>query len=407
MADLPLSPPPSHLPTDKQHGIGAAVKHALMFAPLMTDILIHEGDVIRAKSARGTLPLHELFGAIAPFVVTREHIVNYLAGHADGSSRQHRDGRGHTLSAQEYWDSRIKPALSRQRALNIRLDGRGGHALRYSLFLHRTGELGLVMRITPPGITALADLGLPHRLVSALTGATSGFIVITGPSGAGKSETAMSLLDWHNGSHSGHIVTIEDPIEKRLPPRKAIVTQREVGHDVLTVADGLRDALRMCPDVLLASEIADAASAEQAIRAGESGALMIATTHGKSCAGALRKILSHTGPDAEVLRPVLAGSLVAVVRQALVPAKGGNRYFMVADVLLNAGRVTPLIQRGDWVALDGVTSDDGRPVPDEWMPMNTRLAELVKRGEVDAGEAMRETSDIPDLRRRLADAYAH
>ena len=80
MPDIPTLQQPLQLPTDKQHGIGAAVKHALMFAPSMTDIMIHEGQVIRAKSARGTLPLHQLFSAIAPFVVTREHIVTYLAG---------------------------------------------------------------------------------------------------------------------------------------------------------------------------------------------------------------------------------------------------------------------------------------------------------------------------------------
>jgi twitching motility protein PilT len=191
MADAPILQDTLQLPTDKQHGIGAAVKHALMFAPSMTDIMIHEGQVIRAKSARGTLPLHQLFSAIPPFIVTREHIVTYLAGYVDGQSRAHKDDRGRLLSVQEYWDTRIKPVLARQRSVNIRLDGRGGHSLRYSLFLHGTGDLALVMRITPPEITTLTSLSLPHNLVSTLTEATSGFIVITGPTGSGKSETAI------------------------------------------------------------------------------------------------------------------------------------------------------------------------------------------------------------------------
>jgi Tfp pilus assembly pilus retraction ATPase PilT len=212
----------------------------------------------------------------------------------------------------------------------------------------------------------------------------------------------MSILDWHNAQHSGHILTIEDPVEKKIAPRKSIVTQREVGYDVLTSADGVREALRMSPDVLLTSAIHDAATAEQVIRAGESGALMIATTHGKSVTGVLRKILSHTGPDADALRSVLAGNLVAVVRQALVPAKTGDRYIMVADVLLNAGRVAALIERGDWLGLDGAMSGDRSLESDDWMAMNNRLADLVRRGEVDAGEALRETSDIPGLKRQLA-----
>ena len=404
MSDIPTLQQALQLPSDKQHGIGAAVQHALMFAPSMTDIMIHEGQVIRAKSARGTLPLHQLFSAIPAFVVTREHIVTYLAGYVDGASRQHRDSRGQSQSVQEYWDTRIKPVLARQRSVNIRLDGRGGHSLRYSLFMHGTGELALVMRITPPDIAPLTSLSLPHNLVSTITESTSGFIVITGPTGSGKSETAMSILDWHNAQHSGHILTIEDPVEKKIAPRKSIVTQREVGYDVLSFADGMREALRMSPDVLLTSEIRDAETAEQAIQGGESGSLMIATTHGKSVTGTMRKILSYTGTSADVMRSVLAGNLIAVVRQALVPSKDGKRYLMAADVLFNTGKVTQFIERGDWIGLESAIREDSRLGASEWVPMNNRLVELVRRGEIEASEAMRETSDIPTLKRKLAAA---
>ncbi|HEY9028506.1 MAG TPA: ATPase, T2SS/T4P/T4SS family, partial [Burkholderiaceae bacterium] len=376
----------------------------LMFAPSMTDIMIHEGQVIRAKSARGTLPLHQLFSAIPPFVVTREHIVTYLAGYVDGAARQHRDDRGQHQTVQQYWDTRIKPVLARQRSVNIRLDGRGGHSLRYSLFMHGTGELALVMRITPPDITPLTSLSLPHNLVSTLTEATSGFIIITGPTGSGKSETAMSILDWHNAQHSGHILTIEDPVEKKIAPRKSIVTQREVGYDVLSFADGMREALRMSPDVLLTSEIRDAETAEQAIQGGESGSLMIATTHGKSVTGTMRKILSYTGTSADVMRSVLAGNLIAVIRQALVPSKDGKRYLMAADVLFNTGKVTQYIERGDWIGLESAIREDNRLGASEWVPMNNRLVELVRRGEIEPTEALRETSDIPTLKRKLAAA---
>ena len=158
MTDIPTLHAPLQLPSDKQHGIGAAVKHALMFAPSMTDIMIHEGQVIRAKSARGTLPLHQLFTAIPPFVVTREHIVTYLAGYVDGQARQHRDDRGQHQTVQQYWDTRIKPVLARQRSVNIRLDGRGGHSLRYSLFMdvlfNAWGASRRTRRATPSGWTA-------------------------------------------------------------------------------------------------------------------------------------------------------------------------------------------------------------------------------------------------------------
>ncbi len=381
------------LPIDTRFALSSSIKHALAFAPSITDIMIHEGRPIMAKSASGTKSLHELFPqAIPDFAVTKEHIVHYLAGYVEGDSKH--------ANVQQYWNDRLKPILQSRRSANFRLEGRGQYSLRYSLFLQGGGDLGLVMRITPTRITPLNELSLPPNLLQTLTEATTGFIAITGPSGSGKTATAMSILDWHNTKHSGHIVTIEDPVEVKLRARKSIVTQREVGYDVVSFAEGMREALRMSPDVMLTSEIRDAETAEQAIQGGESGSLMLATTHGKSVVGTLRKILSYTGANAPVMRSVLAGSLLAVVRQALVPSVKGDRYFMMADVLFNTGSVTRLIENGDWVGLESAIREEKLPAS-EYISMNLRLAELVKRGEVDAGEALRETSDLPGLRRRL------
>lgn len=386
-------PPASAPPIDPRFGIGLAIKHALAFAPSITDIMIHEGRPIMAKSASGTRALHELFPQAVPdFAVTKEHIVHYLAGYVEGDTRH--------ANVQQYWNDRLKPILQSRRSANFRLEGRGQYSLRYSLFLQGGGDLGLVMRITPTRITPLNELSLPPNLLQTLTEATTGFIAITGPSGSGKTATAMSILDWHNTRHSGHIVTIEDPVEVKLQAKKCIVTQREVGYDVVSFAEGMREALRMSPDVMLTSEIRDAETAEQAIQGGESGSLMLATMHGKSVAGTLRKILSYTGANAAVMRSVLAGSLLAVVRQALVPGLRGDRYHMTADVIFNTGSVTKFIEQGDWVGLEAAIREEKLPAS-EYISMNLRLAELVKRGEVDAAEALRETSDLPGLRRRL------
>jgi Tfp pilus assembly ATPase PilU len=92
------------------------------------------------------------------------------------------------------------------------------------------------------------------------------------------------------------------------------------------------------------------------------------------------------------------------VRQALVPSKDGKRYLMAADVLFNTGKVTQYIERGDWIGLEGAIREDNRLGASEWVPMNNRLVELVRRGEIEASEAMRETSDIPTLKRKLAAA---
>jgi twitching motility protein PilT len=191
-------------------------------------------------------------------------------------------------------------------------------------------------------------------------------------------------------------------VEKKIPTRKSIITQREVGYDVVSFADGMREALRMSPDVLLTSEIRDAETAEQAIQGGESGSLMIATTHGKSVTGTMRKILSYTGTSADVMRSVLAGNLIAVVRQALVPSKDGRRYLMAADVLFNTGKVTQFIEKGDWIRPRErhprrQPAGRQRMGADEQSPRRARAA-----GDIEASEAMRETSDIPSLKKKLA-----
>jgi twitching motility protein PilT len=391
---LPDPDSPAHGPdcAEPAHEIAAAVRHALAstHAAAMTDLILHEGQAIRVKSARGTVPLHQLCPAVPPFAVTREHLAAFLAGHACGPGRPCDR------------DDPVDPEHARRRPLSFRLEGPDGVGLRCNLAARSTGELALVMRLSPASITPLEDLALPPELLQAFTESTSGFLLVTGPTGAGKSETAMSVLDWHNARHSGHLLTVEDPVEKKLIPRKAVVTQQEVGVGMPSFAEGLRAALRMSPDILYASDIADADTAMQAIQAGESGSLMIAGMSGRSATGALRKILGQLGPGAEAMRPVLAGNLVAVVRQALVPARAGDRYFLAADVLYNTGRVTSFIEKGDWLGLEYALRQDHGLGTGEWSPMNTRLAELVERGEVDAAEAMRETSDIPSLRRRLS-----
>jgi Tfp pilus assembly pilus retraction ATPase PilT len=383
--------PPRDAPTDIEGALNIALSSNS--GTVVTDIIIHEGQPIRAKSARGTLPLHQLFQGIAAFPVTRAHIADYLAP-LDG------DRAAPAMAAGR--ETRIDPELARRHPLCFRIEGPGGTSLRCSLFVRNTGELALVMRVSPGTITPLSYLNIPQELLTVFTESTSGFIVITGPTGAGKSETAMSVLDWHNAQHAGHILTIEDPVEKRLASRKSIVSQREVGVGVPTFADGMRSALRMSPDILYASEIGDAETAMQAIQGGESGSLMIATTHGKTATGALRKILGHLGPGADAMRQVLAGNLIAVVRQALVPARSGERYLLVADVLYNTGRVTQYIEKGDWTGLETAMRQDHYLHTNEWWSMSARLAELVEHGEIDIAEAMRETSDIPTLRRRLS-----
>ena len=137
------TPAPSRdAPTDIEGALHLALSSSS--GTVVTDIIIHEGQAIRAKSARGTLPLHQLFPGIAPFAVTRAHIAAYLAP-LDG------DHAAAAMTAGR--ETRIDPELARQHPLCFRIDGPGGASLRCSLFLRNTGELALVMRVSPGTIT--------------------------------------------------------------------------------------------------------------------------------------------------------------------------------------------------------------------------------------------------------------
>jgi len=154
-----------------------------------------------AKTARGTRYLHQLFPAVPEFPVTRQHIVRYLAGDVDG----HTDRQ----DVEALWNERRKPILQARRSATSVWTGAA--TIRFATACSCTAAASWVLRCTSRRlrITPLEDLALPSQLLSTLCESTSGFIAITGPTGSGKTATALSILDWHNTRHPGHIVTIE------------------------------------------------------------------------------------------------------------------------------------------------------------------------------------------------------
>ncbi|MFN7695738.1 MAG: type IV pilus twitching motility protein PilT [Burkholderiales bacterium] len=380
------------LPSDERNGIGAAVRHALTCAPAITDIVIEENEPIAVMSAAGSRPLYELLPSVPRFLVTREHIVYYLAGSVEGDTVHQNAG--------DFFNKFIKPELEMRRPVSRRLDGRGDYSIRYTLFLAQTGRMKLFMRLTPKKITPLTELGMPPALLAKLREAMSGLVLVTGRTGAGKTATAMSIIDWHNTNRDGHILTIEDPIEYRLERKRCLITQREVGYDVPSFAEGMHEALRMRPDVLLTSEIRDSETTEQAIQGSETGALLIATMHGKTIHGTLRKLMSFAGPNEPALRRLLSGTLEAIICQTLVPGKDGKRFHMAMDVLFCTGQTQQLIEDGKWADLERQIVQETLP-QGEFISMNTRLVDLVARGVVTPTEALRETSNIGGLRAKL------
>jgi twitching motility protein PilT len=349
--------------------LAAAIMSGINYSSLYTDMLVHEGEKINLKSANGVVSMESLHIPGGDLVVSADDIRHFFSAFIDGSSSYSAQG--------SYWDSNIVPELARQNAVNRSMSAPNGKFLRFSLIQHQRGKFAIVIRVAsaPP---ALDSVGLTEQIVEHIKTKPRGLLIITGPAASGKTTTALSILDWMNNHRSGHLLTVEEPIEYLLQKNKCIITQREVGVDVSSFGAGLRDAVRLSANAILAGEVRDEESARSAIIGGESGSLMIVTTHGSSVTGTLRKILTYTGHQSQAMREVMAGCLVGVVRQELVPVKDRSGYLMVCDTLHMTDKVRQAVGRGDWEMLDKITDHGAMRNPD-FVSMRSQLEHLASK----------------------------
>jgi twitching motility protein PilT len=204
-----------------------------------------------------------------------------------------------------------------------------GNRFRVNLFRTLFAR-GAVLRPIKMAVPGIETLGLPAQLLASWVVRPSGLILVTGPTGSGKSTTIASCLDWLNQNYHRHIVTIEDPIEYLFTPDKALFSQREVGSDTPTFAEGLRRSLRQSPDVILLGEIRDSLSAVTALQAAETGHLVMATLHSSNILDSLERIsrLFDAGERESVFH-LLGQQLIGIVCQKLVPAATEGRALVV------------------------------------------------------------------------------
>ena len=189
---------------------------------------------------------------------------------------------------------------------------------RVAVFRQR-GNVALCLRLIPSKLFSFEEIGLPHY-VQSLCRRPRGLFLVTGPTGSGKTTTLATMVDYVNRSFDKHIVTIEDPIEYYHPHHMSIVNQREVGADVPSFSEALRRVLRQDPDVILVGELRDLETIESALRAAETGHLVFGTLHTTSAQGTITRIVDQFPVNQqEQIRIQLAGSLMAVLCQALLP----------------------------------------------------------------------------------------
>ena len=263
--------------------------------------------------------------------------------------------------------------------------------------LRAKGSYGLVLRQIPNEFIDLEDIGIPDQIKDLLY-RPRGLVLVTGPTGSGKSTTLASMINYINQKRSGHIITIEDPIEYYHDHNKCLITQREVGVDVPTFSEAIRRALRQDPDVILVGEMRDLETIEAAISAAETGHLVFGTLHTNSAAKTVDRIVDAFPANMkEMIRTQLATSLVAVVSQVLCKKEGGGRVAGL-EVMVTTTSIAALIRDNKTYRIN---SDIQTGAKLGMFTMDTHLMSLYNRGLISAREAFEKAQAPDEMRTRL------
>jgi twitching motility protein PilT len=242
-------------------------------------------------------------------------------------------------------DRRLSEILVKEGSCDTSYSLPGKARFRVNIFSQR-GNLSIVLRKLETRIPTVEELQLPDAF-KKMTNEKNGLILVTGATGSGKTTSLAALLNEINGSRSIHIVTLEDPVEYVHPNRKATFNQRELGGDFDDFARGLRAALRQAPKIILVGEMRDRETAELALKASETGHLVLSTLHTVNAGQAINRIVGMFDQDEEkLIRQRLTDTLRWVVGQRLIPKIGGGR-MAVHDVLANTIRSAELILNGE------------------------------------------------------------
>lgn len=326
-----------------------------------TDILIEEGMPIVVDGPNGWTALDEFDYPAA----TREDMVPLLSG------------------IDQQWEKHIsEQGISRPYELSK-------WRLRVSAIRASGGtKVTLSVRRQPKEPIPLKNTGLPLN-ISALADASRGLILVSGATGSGKTTTMASLLDHINSTRNAHIVTIEDPLEFIHPRKKSVFTQREVGTDVASFRQGVKDAMRQKPNVIMIGEIRDAETADIALLAADSGHLVLASVHANDGPSTISKMLSWF-PEQELKHRslTLANVLMGVIYQSILPKADGSGYVLAAETVFNQHRqLAPFISDPDKRA--GLDAYIGRREDKISRSMADHLAELVRNKQVSEEAAMK------------------
>ncbi|HTM45774.1 MAG TPA: PilT/PilU family type 4a pilus ATPase [Polyangiaceae bacterium] len=240
-------------------------------------------------------------------------------------------------------DAAVLANLGKLREYDASFEAEGIGRFRVNVYRQK-GSLATVLRFIPMKVPTLDELGAPQACYD-LALKERGLVLCVGAAGNGKSSTLAAMIDHMNENMAHHIVTIEDPIEFVHTDKRSSVSQREIGLDTENFASALRASLRQDPDVIQVGEIRDFETMEIALKAAETGHLVLSTLHTPDVSRTMNRIISLAEGNADELRERLGDALQGIIAQRLLPRADGNGMVLVAEVLVASGSVRESIKR--------------------------------------------------------------
>ncbi len=279
-------------------------------------------------------------------------------------------------------------------ALELSTDAR----FRVNVYRER-GHLAFVARRLRTSIPSFDELGLP-AILSKLAVLNRGLLLVVGATGSGKSTTLAAMIDHRNRKRSGHIVTIEDPIEFVHRPRRSVISQRELGTDTLSYADGLKSVLRQAPSVVLIGEVRDSETAEAVLRISETGHLVLSTLHAPDTVRALERFCALFAEERqERVLAHLAHELVGIVAQRLILSPLRKRRFAALEILTPTPRARELIVRKDLNGLRSYMAEVSGS--SDMQTFEDALVALIESRSLQLADALPHADSIAQLKMRL------
>jgi twitching motility protein PilT len=286
-----------------------------------------------------------------------------------------------------------KEEFYEKRQLDFSYNFKDKARFRANVYFQR-GFMAAALRLIPSRIRTIEELSLPP-ILHDFAKLQQGFILVVGPAGHGKSTSLAAILDEINHNRTDHIITVEDPIEYIFSQDRAMISQREVGDDTPSFHVALRSILRQDPDVIMLGEIRDAETMSAAMTSAETGHLVFSTLHTNSASQTINRIIdSFPSSQQGQIASQLAGTLVAIVSERLVPRVGGGRV-PATEILLVNSAVQNLIREGRIYQIDLVIETS---VQEGMISLNRSLVSLVKRNEISMKQAEAYSPNTSELK---------